>query len=71
MCLALQTQGALYEIQDCVKSLSTVVFSFTFRFYITTKIRNPHYLPEVSVKVSAIDELQTCHRHVSLLCVLF
>ena len=23
-----------------------------FRFYITTKLRNPHYLPEVSVKVS-------------------
>ena len=22
-----------------------------FRFYITTSLRNPHYLPEVSVKV--------------------
>ncbi len=25
---------------------------FLFRFYITTKLRNPHYLPETSVKVS-------------------
>lgn len=23
-----------------------------FRFYITTRLRNPHYLPEVAVKVS-------------------
>lgn len=27
-------------------------YSFGFRFYITTKLRNPHYLPEISVKVS-------------------
>lgn len=26
-------------------------YSFDFRFYITTKLRNPHYLPEIAVKV--------------------
>lgn len=28
-------------------------YSFDFRFYITTKLRNPHYLPEIAVKVPA------------------
>lgn len=27
-------------------------FNNDFRFYITTALRNPHYLPEISVKVS-------------------
>ena len=30
---------------------STIEYSKDFRFYITTKLRNPHYLPETSVKV--------------------
>lgn len=30
---------------------STIEYAPEFRFYITTKLRNPHYLPEVSVKV--------------------
>lgn len=30
---------------------STVEFSDQFRFYITTALRNPHYLPETAVKV--------------------
>ena len=30
---------------------STIEYSPDFRFYITTKLRNPHYLPETSVKV--------------------
>ncbi len=28
-----------------------IEYSRDFRFYITTRLRNPHYLPEVSVKV--------------------
>ena len=28
-----------------------IEFSKDFVFYITTRLRNPHYLPEVSVKV--------------------
>lgn len=27
----------------------------SFRFYITTKLRNPHYLPEVAVKVTLLN----------------
>ncbi|XP_028940048.1 dynein heavy chain 7, axonemal, partial [Antrostomus carolinensis] len=30
---------------------STIEYAPEFRFYITTKMRNPHYLPETSVKV--------------------
>ena len=28
-----------------------IEYSQDFRFYITTRLRNPHYLPEVSIKV--------------------
>ena len=36
----------------CIKlGDSTIEYSQDFRFYITTKLRNPHYLPETSVKV--------------------
>ncbi len=31
-----------------------IEYSKDFRFYITTRLRNPHYLPEVSVKVSLV-----------------
>ena len=30
---------------------NTIDYSPDFRFYMTTKLRNPHYLPEVAVKV--------------------
>lgn len=35
-----------------------------FRFYITTRLRNPHYLPEVAVKVSMHYTL----RHLDTIC---
>jgi dynein heavy chain len=38
---------------------STVEYSEVFRFYITTKLRNPHYLPEVSVKVTLLNFMIT------------
>lgn len=38
---------------------NVIEFSQDFRFYITTRLRNPHYLPEVSVKVSAISTTYT------------
>ena len=28
-----------------------IEYSHDFRFYITTSLRNPHYLPEIAVKV--------------------
>lgn len=38
---------------------STIEYSDNFRFYITTKLRNPHYLPEVSVKVTLLNFMIT------------
>ena len=31
-----------------------------FRFYLTTKLRNPHYLPETSVKVTLLNFMVRC-----------
>lgn len=40
----------------CIKlGDSTIEYSQDFRFYITTKLRNPHYLPETAVKVGVPD----------------
>lgn len=36
-----------------------VEYSHDFRFYITTKLRNPHYLPELSTKVSLLNFMIT------------
>lgn len=35
------------------------ILTFFFRFYITTKLRNPHYLPEVAVKVTVLNFMIT------------
>jgi dynein heavy chain len=37
----------------------TIEYSSAFRFYITTKYRNPHYLPEISTKVTLINFMIT------------
>ena len=38
---------------------STVEYHEDFRFYITSKLRNPHYLPETSVKVTLLNMMIT------------
>ncbi|KAI9224435.1 dynein heavy chain and region D6 of dynein motor-domain-containing protein [Blastocladiella britannica] len=38
---------------------STIEYSNEFRFYITTKLRNPHYLPELSTKVTLLNFMIT------------
>ena len=44
----------LYQLLQYMRLGENVIeFSKDFRFYITTRLRNPHYLPEVSVKASA------------------
>jgi len=44
----------------CIKmGDSTLEFHNSFRFYITTKLPNPHYLPEVSTKVTLINFMIT------------
>ena len=45
---------------NCIRlGYSTVEYSESFRFYITTKLRNPHYLPETSVKVTVLNFMIT------------
>jgi len=36
-----------------------IEYSHEFRFYITTKLRNPHYLPEVATKVTLLNFMIT------------
>ncbi|XP_035226897.1 dynein heavy chain 3, axonemal-like isoform X2 [Stegodyphus dumicola] len=38
---------------------NVVQYSQGFRFYITTRLQNPHYLPEISVKVTLINFMIT------------
>ncbi len=46
----------------CIKlGDSTIEYSKDFRFYITTKLRNPHYLPETSVKVRITHAIHVVH----------
>lgn len=42
--------------QDVIKIGDNIIpYSDTFRFFMTTKMANPHYPPEVQVKVSIIN----------------
>ncbi|KAI9347975.1 dynein heavy chain and region D6 of dynein motor-domain-containing protein [Zopfochytrium polystomum] len=44
----------------CIKlGDATVEYSPDFRFYITTKLRNPHYLPELSTRVTLLNFMIT------------
>lgn len=38
---------------------NTIEYNFRFRFYITTRWRNPHYLPEIAVKVTLLNFMIT------------
>lgn len=38
---------------------NSIEYSRDFRFYITTRLRNPHYLPEISVKVTLVNFMIT------------
>lgn len=45
---------------DCIRlGDSTIAYDANFRFYITSRLRNPHLLPEISVKVSLLAFLVT------------
>ena len=44
----------------CIKLGESIIeFSDNFRFYITTSLRNPHYLPETAVKVTLLNFMIT------------
>jgi dynein heavy chain len=38
---------------------AVIEYNKDFRFYLTTKLRNPHYLPEVSTKVTLLNFMIT------------
>ena len=38
---------------------NVIEYSAEFRFYMTTRLRNPHYLPEISVKVTLLNFMIT------------
>ena len=58
--LCIRSSIALDAGVDCIRlGDSTVQYSSDFRFYITTKLRNPHYLPEVAVKVTLLNFMIT------------
>ncbi|XP_063282951.1 dynein axonemal heavy chain 12 [Pelobates fuscus] len=45
---------------DCIRLGEAIIeYSRDFRFYITTKLRNPHYLPELATKVSLLNFMIT------------
>ncbi|XP_065190205.1 dynein axonemal heavy chain 12-like [Sycon ciliatum] len=45
---------------NCIRLGDTVIeYSADFRFYVTTKLRNPHYLPELATKVTLLNFMIT------------
>ena len=49
-------RGASYNIKI---GDSIIEYKKDFKFYLTTKLRNPHYLPEVSTKVTLLNFMIT------------
>ena len=49
-------KGSSYNIR---LGESIIEYALDFQFYITTKLRNPHYLPEVSTKVTLLNFMIT------------
>ncbi|XP_063362018.1 dynein axonemal heavy chain 3 [Cydia amplana] len=45
---------------DCLKFGDNILeYNYSFRFYITTRLSNPHYLPEIAVKVTLLNFMIT------------
>uniref|UniRef100_G1PAG5 Dynein axonemal heavy chain 12 n=1 Tax=Myotis lucifugus TaxID=59463 RepID=G1PAG5_MYOLU len=45
---------------DCIRLGEVIIeYSFDFKFYITTKLRNPHYMPELATKLSLLNFMIT------------
>uniref|UniRef100_A0A8C3KVW3 Dynein axonemal heavy chain 12 n=1 Tax=Calidris pygmaea TaxID=425635 RepID=A0A8C3KVW3_9CHAR len=45
---------------ECIKLGETIIeYSNDFKFFITTKLRNPHYMPELATKVSLLNFMIT------------
>lgn len=52
---------SIYAFPGGVKMIelgeNVMTYSDSFRFYITTKLHNPHYLPELSIKVDTVEQI--------------
>lgn len=45
---------------ECIRLGENVIeYSSDFKFFITTKLRNPHYMPEIATKVSLLNFMIT------------
>lgn len=45
---------------ECIRlGENTIEYSSDFKFFITTKLRNPHYLPELATKVLLLNFMIT------------
>merc|ERR1719171_2892288 len=45
---------------ECIRlGDATIEYSKEFKFYITTKLRNPHYLPELQVRITLLNFMIT------------
>lgn len=45
---------------ECIRlGESTIEYSSDFKFFITTKLRNPHYMPELATKVLLLNFMIT------------
>jgi dynein heavy chain len=52
--------GAFSGGSDMIRLGENIIeYNNDFRFYITTKLRNPHYLPEVATKVLLLNFMIT------------
>ena len=55
----------------CIKlGDNTIEYSSDFRLYITTKLRNPHYLPELATKVGEHDARCSIMHHLPQVTLL-
>ena len=57
--MILQNRVNLQGVEYMKLGDNVVEYSKDFRFYITTRLRNPHYLPEISVKVVLLNFMIT------------
>lgn len=48
----------------------TLEYQPNFKFYITTKLRNPHYLPEISTKVIHIKSFSLLYNIIIIIYVI-
>ena len=60
MSIEIQIQYSILGGVVCIRLGENVIeYSEDFKLYITTKLRNPHYLPEIATKVTLVNFMIT------------